>query len=66
MKAQDAVYTMTVEGMAALIEEHADQYGGADRLALLLHAIVEPEIWNALVNFLSADMVAALQGRDAP
>ena len=57
---------MTVEGMVALVEEHADEYGGAERLVELLHAIMEPPIWNALVHLLSADMVAALDGRDAP
>lgn len=60
MKPQDIVYKMSSPaGMAALIEEHADAYSGADRLAVVLDEVLPAETWNALANRLSDDLVGA-------
>ena len=60
MKPQDIVYKMSSPaGMAALIEEHADAYGGADRLAVVLDEVLPAEAWNALAPRLSDDLVSA-------
>ena len=60
MKPQDIVYKMSSPaGMAALIEEHADAYGGADRLAVVLDEVLPAEAWNALAHRLSDDLVSA-------
>lgn len=44
-------------GMAALIEEHADMWGGAERLAKVLDCCTDAKTWNALGNMLSLDML---------
>ena len=63
MKPQDIVYKMSSPaGMAALIEEHADAYGGADRLAVVLDEVLPAEAWNALAHRLSDDLVSACWG----
>lgn len=60
MRTQDIVYKVSSPaGMAALIEEHADAYGGADRLAVMLDEVLPAEAWNALANRLSDDLVSA-------
>lgn len=50
------VKIMSATGMAALIEEHADYWGGADRLARLLDACTDAHTWNRLGNMLSLDL----------
>lgn len=48
---------MSLTGMEALIEEHADCWGGAGRLVQLLDCCTDARTWNALGNMLSLDML---------
>lgn len=43
-------------GMAALMEEHADAYGGAGRMAELLDHATDAHTWNRFGNLLALDM----------
>lgn len=47
----------SLEGMEALIEEHADTWGGAGRLVQLLDCVTDARTWNALANMLALDML---------
>ena len=47
----------SLDGMAALIEEHADIWGGADRFTQLLDCCTDARTWNALSNMLSIDIL---------
>lgn len=53
---------LSPEGMAAIIEEHADCYGGAGRLAELMDVAVPPRPWNYLGTMLHLDVLEAQQG----
>ena len=56
-----AKYT-TPHAMAALIEDHADRYGGPERLARLLDGILVPSQWARLTHLLATDCILADQG----
>lgn len=69
MKRQDSVGVekpvekySTPAAMAALIEDHADHFGGADRLAVLLDGCMNPREWARLTHLLSTDIIIADQG----
>lgn len=69
MKAQDMAGVeklgekySTPAAMAALIEDHADHFGGADRLAVLLDGCMNPREWARLTHLLSTDILIADQG----
>lgn len=53
---------ISVQGMAAIIEEHADEFGGAGRLAELMDVAIPPRPWNYLSTMLSLDVIDARQG----
>lgn len=46
----------TLDGMCALIEDHADYWGGAGRLTQLLDCCTDARTWNALHLMLSLDL----------
>lgn len=47
----------SLAAMAALIEEHADMWGGADRLTQLIDCCTDARTWNALSNMIALDML---------
>lgn len=49
--------------MAAIIEEHADAFGGAGRLAELMDVALPARQWNYLGTMLSIDALDAQQDR---
>lgn len=53
---------ISVQGMAAIIEEHADEFGGAGRLAELMDVAIPPRPWNYLSTMLNLDVIDARQG----
>lgn len=53
---------LSVAGMAAIIEEHADAFGGAGRLAELMDVAMPPRPWNYLGTMLHLDVIEAQQG----
>lgn len=72
MEKQDIVYgaygqekIQSAAGMAALIEEHADAFGGASRLATLMDIAIAPTEWNYLATMLSLDILDGLNGKPA-
>lgn len=44
-------------GMAALMEEHADMWGGAERLAKVLDCCTDAKTWNRFGEMLSLDIL---------
>lgn len=54
---------LSVQGMAAIIEEHADAFGGAGRLAELMDVALPARQWNYLGTMLQIDSLDAQQGR---
>lgn len=52
----------TPHAMAALIEDHADHYGGPERLARILDGILIPAQWARLTHLLAVDCIIADQG----
>lgn len=52
----DTVKIMSQAGMSALIEEHADFWGGAGRLSELLDYATDAKTWNYLGSLLSLDL----------
>lgn len=54
---------VSAAGMAAIIEEHTAEYGGAGRLAELMDVAVPARPWNYLSTMLHLDVLEAQQGR---
>lgn len=54
---------ISTAGMAAIIEDHADAFGGAGRLAELMDVAIPAKPWNYLSTMLSLDVLEARQGR---
>lgn len=54
---------LSVPGMAAIIEEHANEFGGAGRLAELMDVAMPARPWNYLGTMLHVDVLDAQQGR---
>ena len=52
----------TPAAMAALIEDHADHFGGPERLAVLLDGCMAPREWARFAHLLATDIVVAEQG----
>lgn len=48
---------LSVEGMAAIMEEHANLYGGASRMAELLDNATDAHTWNRFGTLLHLDVL---------
>lgn len=49
--------TLSPVGMAAIMEEHADLYGGASRMAELLDNATDARTWNHFGTLLHLDVL---------
>lgn len=57
---------LSVEGMAAIMDEHAKVYGGSRRMAELLDIAAPAKSWNYFGTMLQVDCLEAHKGEPAP
>lgn len=57
---------LSVEGMAAIMDEHAALFGSCRRMAELLDVAAPPKCWNYLGTLLHVDVLASHDGEPLP